>query len=173
MMVWVSEMSSRARRRWKRTRCSAPSRMAGGEAGELDVHVVGGPSHETHGGLGDAGEAAVPPVEIRHGPRNHVAHVDELACRGISDQTFLGKAVLAIVDPRQGTRGLGEGGMSGDVVHALVIDPDDAPGLAKTLEELLAGPCAHGEDRALAPTTLSRTRAFPSRPGRSRDMLPE
>src|SRR5215475_1050064 len=101
---------------------------------------------------------AFPGLPIRHGPRNRVTHVDELACCGISDQTFFRKAVLAIVDPRQGTRGLGQGGMSGDVVHALVIDPDDAPGLAKAFEELLAGPCAHGEDRALAPTTLSRTR---------------
>src|SRR5215470_16935748 len=102
-----------------------------------------------------------------------MAHIDELARRGVGDQALLGIAVLPIVDPRQRTRGLGQRGMAGDVLDALVADPDDAPSLAKALEKLLAGPCAHPRGSCAGSDDPVKNACFPIEARKmGRDMLP-
>ena len=75
---------------------AGPDGVAGGEAGELDVHVVRGTPHQSHGRLRDASQTLIAPLQIRHRVRNHVADVHCLTRLRISDETLIGILVLAV-----------------------------------------------------------------------------
>ena len=113
------------------------------EPRERDVHVVRRAPHEPDGGLRDAHQSVVTALQILLRPRDHVAHVDELAGLGVGHQAVVGILVLAIEHRCQLMRRTREGRVVDDVVDAFVAQPHLALGCLQTLEELLTRACAH------------------------------
>ena len=64
-----------------------------------------------------------PPLQVLLAAGDHVADVDRLAGLGVGHQAVVGVLVLAIEDVGQGLSGAGEGRVGGDVVDALVPEP--------------------------------------------------
>ena len=142
MIVWVSEISSRASRFWKRDEVLGPclvarrprpprSRAAGGEAGELDVHVVGRAAHQPHGRLGDARDR--PRLRrfrssTERGSMWLMLIGSPVSGSGIRHSSAYG--VLAVEHTGQGAGRTAQGGMCGDIVHTLTLKVQVPPRVA-------------------------------------------
>ena len=103
-----------------------PVLLAGGEAGELHVHVVGGAPHQPDRRLRQARQPTHPAAQIVDRRREHVTDVDRLAGLGIRDQTVGGELMLAVEHTSQRARRPLELRMGRRIVDHVTLEVDAA-----------------------------------------------
>ena len=98
-----------------------------GEAGDQPGDVVGRAADQPVSGIRDRLHGAHAAREILAGAAAQPLQADALAVLLERQQFALGRIGLEVVKRRDGSRGVAEGGMAGDVIDPLGADIDDAP----------------------------------------------